>query len=184
MMLTLPVCVLLAAEAKFPVYFELGEQLTLEFRGTYEFKYKRLEFARTDASVYVIRSSGDQSPREDKLIVEGGYVLWIQGRSRERWIKLKNPLRRGDQWPHTLGRWRQRYRVADTDLTVAVPAGEFKHCAKVTISWVAHEHDMEGPQKIVLYLAPHLGIIKREYWSSGAKEHEEVLTTYATSVRK
>jgi hypothetical protein len=176
--------VLLAGEMKLPLYFDLGPQLVQEFRGTYEFKYKRVEFVQTDPSTYLIRSSGDQSPREDKLILDGAYVYWILGRSGERWVMLRNPLHRGDQWRHTLRGWNQRYRVVDTDLTVSVPAGEFNHCAKVTISWVAHEHDMEGPQKFVLYLAPHLGIIKREYWSSGAKEHEEVLTSYTTGAGK
>ena len=38
---------------------------------------------------------------------------------------------------------------------------------------------MKGPQKIILfYLAPHLGIIKREVWSSGEKWHEEALSRY------
>jgi hypothetical protein len=79
--------------------------------------------------------------------------------------------------------WKQRYKVVDTKLRITVPAGEFDNCAKVTISWTAHEHDMIGPQKIVLYLAPNLGIIKREYWSGADKEHEEVLSSYSNGSR-
>ena len=172
---------LFAAEANFPIYFDLGDRLTQEFRGTYEFKYLRLEFIRSKPSAYVVRSTGDQSPSEDSLALEKGYVLWILGHSEERWLKIKTQLRRGDGWPHTLRGWKQQYHVVATDLSVTVPAGEFKHCAKLTISWVAHEHDMEGPQKIVLYLAPRLGIIKREEWNGGDKVHEEVLTSYAST---
>jgi hypothetical protein len=175
---------LFASEAQFPIYFDLGDRLTQEFRGTYEFKYRRLEFIRSKPTAYVVRSSGDQSPSEDRLALEKGYVVWILGHSGERWLKLKSSLRRGDSWAHALRGWKQRYHVEATDLSVTVPGGEFKHCAKVTISWVAHEHDLEGPQKIVLYLAPRLGIIKREVWNSGDKEHEEVLTSYASSGEK
>jgi hypothetical protein len=77
--------------------------------------------------------------------------------------------------------WNQRYRVASLEETVSVPAGEFSHCAEVVISWVAHDHDLEGPQKTVLYLAPHLGIVKEQHWSSGAKYHEEVLTAFSAA---
>jgi hypothetical protein len=74
--------------------------------------------------------------------------------------------------------WKQTYRVAATDRSIVLPAGRFSHCAKVEIGWIAHEHDMNGPQKVVLYLAPTLGIIKREEWSDGEKWHEEVLTNF------
>lgn len=159
-------------------FFDFGESLTQEFRGTYEFKYKRLEFHQSGPFEYSIRSSGDQSPRADKLFLNEGYVHWVFGDSSERWLKIKIPVRRGDRWWHTLGNWRQRYVVTGTNLTVTVPAGQFKGCARVTISWIAHEHDMQGAQKVVLYLAPRLGIIKREYWAESSLEHEEVLTSY------
>jgi hypothetical protein len=51
----------------------------------------------------------------------------------------------------------------------------------VTISYSANEHDAVGPQRIVLYLAPHLGIVKREVWDGGIRQHEEVLTRYKTN---
>ena len=70
------------------------------------------------------------------------------------------------------------YAVEATDLTVTVPAGTFKDCAKVTRSWIEHSHDATGPYRLVLYLAPHLGIIKREVWAGDEQEHEEVLTSY------
>ncbi len=80
-----------------------------------------------------------------------------------------------------LRNWNQEYRAVATELTISLPAGEFHHCAKVEVSWVAHEHDMKGPQREVLYLAPHLGIVKREEWENGRKWHEEVLTKYERS---
>ena len=165
-----------AAEPKWPVYFDLGPQLVEEFQGSYEFKYKRVEFDRTDPATYLVKSSGDESPSEDKLTVSEDYVYWILSNSGEKWIALKTSLRRGDQWQHKLRGWNQHYRVTAADIAVSVPAGRFEHCVVVTISWDAHEHDMEGPQKIILYLAPHLGIIKQEHWHDSAKEHEEVLT--------
>ena len=167
------------------MYFDLGPQLTEEFHGTYEFKYKRVEFTRNGLdAAYVVRSSGDQSPSTDRIVVKNGYLYWVLGWSGEKWIALKTQLRIGDEWHNKLRGWNQLYRVIATDLTLAVPAGEFRHCAKVEVSWIAHEHDMEGLQKVAMYLAPHLGIIKREAWSNGEKWHEEVLTSYKTSSAK
>lgn len=170
----------LFAKPSLSVYFDLGPQLVEEFQGTYEFKYKRLEFVQADGAAYTVRSSGDQSPSEDKIVVENGFVYWVLI-SGEKWYALKTALRVGDQWQHRLRGWNQRYRVVNTDLTVSVPAGELQHCAKVEVSWIAHEHDMSGPQRVVIYLAPHLGIIKREEWDDGEKWHEEVLTSYRRS---
>lgn len=168
----------LSAKQNLPLYFDLSSQLTEEFRGTYEFKYKRLEFTQDSDAAYVVRSSGDQSPNTDRIVVEGGYVYWVLGHSGEKWVALKTTLRLGDRWQHNLRGWNQQYLVVATDLTVSVPAGVFPHCVKVEVSWIAHEHDMDGPQKVTLYLAPHLGIIKREQWSNGQEWHEEVLTSY------
>jgi hypothetical protein len=162
-----------------PTYFDLGSQLTEEFHGTYEFKYKRLDFSRNGRNAaYIVKSSGDQSPSTDKIIVKNGYVYWVLGSSGEKWIALKTQLRTGDHWHHILRGWNQLYRVTASDVTLSLPAGQFQHCAVVEISWVAHEHDMEGPQKVVMYLAPHLGIVKREEWDNGKKWHEEVLASY------
>jgi hypothetical protein len=168
----------LSAKQDLPVYFDLGPQLVEEFHGTYEFKYKRVEFVRDDGAAYIVRSSGNESPTKDRIVVKDGYVYWVLGWSGEKWIALKVTLRTGDQWQHRLRGSSQRYRVVNTDLTVSVPAGDFQHCTKVEVSWVAHEHDDIGPQKNVIYLAPHLGIIKEEKWSNGEKWHEEVLTSY------
>ena len=70
-----------------------------------------------------------------------------------------------------------------TNATISVPAGLFVHCAKVVVSWTETAPDMQGSQRMVLYLAPSMGIIKREYWSNGDKWHEEVMTSYATDQR-
>jgi len=37
---------------------------------------------------------------------------------------------------------------------------------------------MEGLQEIILFLAPHMGIVKEEHYDNGAKWHEEVLTNF------
>lgn len=137
-----------------------------------------MEFIRQGGGDYIVNSSGDQSPSEDRIVTNNVYVYWILGWSGEKWIALKATLRAGDAWHNHLRGWNQRYRVLTTDATVTVPAGVFQHCATVEVTWVAHEHDMSGPQKIVFYLAPRLGIIKREVWSDGEKWHEEVLTAY------
>jgi hypothetical protein len=158
-------------------YFSLGPQLVEEFKGTYEFKYKRVEIKEISGG-YLIRSSGDQSPADDELKVGSAFVEWVLGSSGEKWIHLKTKLETGDEWIYMLRGWKQTYRVAATDQSIVLPAGRFSHCAKVEIGWIAHEHDMNGPQKVVLYLAPTLGIIKREEWSDGEKWHEEVLTNF------
>jgi hypothetical protein len=168
------------AQQVLPVYFDLGNRLTEDFQGTYEFKHKHLEFVRKDGGTYSVNSSGDQSPSQARVVAKNGYVYWVLGQSGERWIALKATLRRGDKWHHRLEGWDQLYRVAASDETVSVPAGLFPHCARVEVSWSANEHDMRGPQKVVYYLAPHLGIIKREVWSNGEKWHEEVLSRYET----
>lgn len=160
-------------------YFDLGQRLTQEFDGTYEFKHKRLEFVRNGAA-YAVRSSGDSSPRRDTIILRDGFVYWVLGHSGERWIAFKTTLRRGDNWRHRLRGWNQQYRVLKTGETVSVPAGVFHGCAVVEVSWTAKEPDMKGPQKIVYYLAPRVGIIKREVWSGSEMSHEEVLTRYET----
>jgi hypothetical protein len=168
-----------ATQPKPSIYFDLGSRLIQEFRGTYEFKYKRIEYVRATQALYIVTSSGDQSSARDELRREGNSVRWILGGSGETWLLLKDPLIAGASWSSQLRGWKQRYAVTSTKLTVSVPAGEFKDCARVTISWIANEHDLKGPQQLVLYLAPHLGIIKREYWNSATKEHEEVLTSYS-----
>jgi hypothetical protein len=170
------------ANEKPRVYFDLGAELTEQFHGTYEFKHKQVEFVRQPDGSYIVKSSGDQSPSTDELVTTDGYVYWILGHSGEKWIKLKVAPKDGDEWHNRLRGWNQRYRVLATDATVTVPAGTFQHCARVEVSWIAQEHDMSGSQKIVFYLAPRLGIIKREEWSDGQKWHEEVLTTYTGTV--
>jgi len=160
-------------------YFDLGPHLVEDFRGTYEFKHKHVEFVQTAAGGYLARSSGDESPQEDRLVIESGYVCWVLGGSNGTWLKIRVSFRSGDRWEHVFRGWNQQYVVTDTDLAVSVPAGGLQHCARLRVSWVAHEPDMEGPQEIVLYLAPHLGIVKRELWSNSSKYHEEVLTKYA-----
>jgi hypothetical protein len=176
--LFLPPLVAMAANPVSSGYFALGPELVLEYRGTYEFSYKRVEFTQSTSTDYLIRSTGDQSPSQDKLVSRGDYIYWVLGSSGENWLKIKTTLHKGDRWQHHVRGWSQTYRVATTDLTVNVPAGEFKHCAKVTVSWVANEHDMKGPQKIELYLAPSLGIVKRIVYSDGSIEHEEVAISH------
>ena len=171
----------LAAFAKLTpsIYFDLGADLTEQFRGTYEFKHKEVHFVRRPDGTYNVNVSGDQSPSADTLLIKNGYILWVLGHSGEKWVVIKNTLKDGDEWENHLRGWNQRYRVVATDASVTVPAGAFQHCAKIEVSWTAHEPDMRGPQKVVLYLAPRLGIIKREEWSGDKKWHEEVLTQYA-----
>jgi hypothetical protein len=171
------------ASESFAVYFDLGPRLVQEFQGTYEFSYKRIEFIRTSPESSIVKSSGDQSPSEAKLVLVADRIYWVLDGSGERWFAFKTHFHAGDQWRHVLRGGDQQYQVTDADLTVTVPAGTFKHCAKVTISWIAHEHDMEGLQRRVLYLAPHLGIIKQEVWAGNRKYHEEVLTRYSAGMR-
>lgn len=159
-------------------YFDLGLHLVEEFRGTYEFNYKRIEFTKTNNG-YLIHSSGDESPSTDTLRDYSGTIEWVLGWSGEKWILLNANLYPGEHWHHLLRGWNQEYRVASVNETLVLPAGTFHSCAKIEITWTAHEHDMEGPQKVVLYLAPSLGIVKREEWSNGDKWHEEVLTKFS-----
>jgi hypothetical protein len=165
------------AQAPAIPYFGLGSHLVEEFRGTYAFKFKRIEFTKT-RNGYMAHSSGDESPSDDQLLVQDNSVDWILGSSGEKWLSIKTRLEVGDEWGHIVRHWKQKYRVTHTDQTIIVPAGTFRGCATVEITWIAHEHDMEGPQRVVLFLAPGLGIIKREEWSNGEKWHEEVLTKY------
>ena len=167
----------IAAGAISNPYFPARLGIVLEYSGTYEFKYLRVEMVPAPRDGYLIRSSGDQSPSVDELVSRGGYTYWILGSSGEQWLKLENSLHAGDTWQHRLRGWNQTYRVVSTDLVVDVPAGKFKNCAEVSISWIAREHDFSGPQQIDLYLAPGVGIVKRIVRSNGAIEHEEVATS-------
>jgi hypothetical protein len=114
-------------------YFSLGPQLVEEFKGTYEFKYKRVEFKEISGG-YLIRSSGDQSPERDELKVGSAFVEWVLGSSGEKWIHLKTRFETGDEWIHMLRGWKQTYRVAATDQSIVLPAGRFSHCAKIEIT--------------------------------------------------
>ena len=160
-------------------YFPARAEIVLEYSGTYEFKYLRVEMVPAPRDGYLIRSSGDQSSSVDELVSRGDYTYWILGSSGEQWLKLKNSLHAGDTWRHRLRGWDQTYRVVSTDLVVDVPAGKFGNCAEVSISWIAHEHDFSGPQQVDLYLAPGIGIIKRVVHSNGSIKHEEVATSHA-----
>ncbi len=159
-------------------FFSLGAGVSLEYRGTYEFGYKRVDFTQSGPDTYVVDSSQDGSPSKDMLVSGNGYTYWVLGGSGEEWLKVKDTFRTGDHWQHHLRGWNQTYRVVSSDLTVKVPAGTFRHCAKISISWIAREHDLEGPQEVDLYLAPGIGIVKRIVHSEGAVEHEEVATSY------
>jgi len=165
-------------------YFSLGPDLVEQFEGTGEFKELRLEFVRSDSGDYDIASSGDQSPSHARLVVGDGYITWVLGSSGETWLKFKRNLRSGDTWHNHLRGWNQTYRVAAKNLTLSVPAGTFRHCVKIDVTWVAHEHDLEGPQRISLYLAPQLAVIKRQVYSSGVEEHEEVLRSFTRPPRQ
>jgi len=160
------------------IYFDLGDGLVEEFTGTYVFKYKRLEFIKEGLSNYLIKSSGDQSPSQDYLHTKNDYTYWILFWSKENWFVFKNVLKKGDQWRNNLRGWKQTYEVIDTDVTLDIPAGKFTKCAKIKISWMAHEHDMKGLQGIIIFLAPHMGIVKQEHYDNGAMWHEEVLINF------
>ena len=164
-----------------PRYFELGKRLVEDFQGTYEFKHKRVEFREVEPSTWLVMLSGDQSPRQDKLVVGGENVRWLRGSSSEILLSLKINLHAGDTWQQILKGTRRTYVTEATGLSIDVPAGHFERCSKVVISWTEHAPDVQGQQRIVLYLAPRLGIIKREKWSNEVKWHEEVLVRYSAS---
>lgn len=168
-----------AEDANPGAYFDLGTHLVEEFNGTYEFKYKRLEFNRVDAHSWTVMSSGDESQRTDRLVVGRGYLYWFRDGSEESLLAFKMPIHRGKRWQQTFRGIVRHYEVIETDASISLPAGRFEHCAKVLVSWSERAPDMSGPQKAILYLAPGLGIIEREYWSGDTKWHEEVLTKYA-----
>src|SRR3990172_2044775 len=132
------------------IYFDFGDGLVEEFTGTYVFKYKRLEFIKEGLSNYLIKSSGEQSPSQDYLHTKNDYTYWTLSWSKENWFVFKNVLKKGDQWSNNLRGWKQTYEVIGTDVTLDIPAGKFAKCAKIKISWMAHEHDMEGLQEIIL----------------------------------
>lgn len=170
------------AETKEPrttaLYFDFGNGLIEEFKGTYEFKYKKVEFIRSGPSNYIIKSSGDQSPSTNQLHIRNDFTYWTLTWSKENWFVIKNTMEKGDYWENSLRGWKQTYQVVGTNLTLETPAGNFSNCVKLKISWIAHEHDMEGLQEKILYLAPHMGIVRQEHYDNGDKWHEEVLTNY------
>lgn len=161
-----------------PIYFDLGEKLVEEFKGTYIFNYKKLEFIKDGPSSYIIKSSGDQSPGKAHIHIRNDYTYWASSRNNENWFVIKNFLKKGDRWQNTLREWKQTYEVIDTDITLDTPAGTLEKCAKIKISWIAHEHDVEGLQEIILYLAPYLAIVKLEHYDNGNKWHEDILTGF------
>jgi hypothetical protein len=163
------------------IYFDFDKGIIEELRGSYVFKYRKVEFIKDAHSDYIIKTTGDTSPSEAYLRTRNGYTFWILSRSNENWFVIKNVFKKGDHWKNYLRGWQQTYDVTDTNYTLETPAGTFHKCAKIKISWIAHEQDMSGPQEKIIYLAPHLGIAKQEYYENGYKWHEEVSTSYRKS---
>ena len=124
------------------IYFDFGTGVIEEFRGTYKFKYQKVEFKKIGRSGYLIKTTGDISPSKNYLHTSKGYTYWIVSRSNEKWLVIKNVIKKGDHWKNYLRGWEQTYDVIDIDYTLETPAGTFPKCAKIKISWIAHEHDM------------------------------------------
>ncbi len=171
-----------AAEPK-TKYFELGAHLIEEFQVTnYSYISKdRYEFVRTGANSYRILTSRTQNgiPDVDKLLIRTHRTDWVLGWSGETSFSFPHSLRDGATWHQRIRGARLTYTVEATDDKVVVPAGEFKHCARISIAWIAHASDESGPQRSLVYLAPHLGIIKEQDWDNSDLEIERVLTKYS-----
>lgn len=161
-------------------YFDLGARLVEEFRVINHgyISEERFEFVRTDPFSYRVLTPRTRHgiPEEDKLVIGTNRTDWVLGWSGETWFTWPHSRRVGASWHQMLRGNRHTYAVEATDETVAVPAGEFKHCARISISWIEHAHDASGPQRTVVHLAPHLGIIKEQDWNNDDLEIEKVLT--------
>jgi hypothetical protein len=165
-------------------YFNLGNKLIEHIKGTHEFKNEEIIFTKADNNKYFIVMQGDESPSNSILQIKDKAVTWINidrlGNSNvsEEWYQFKLPFIKNLKWIHSLRGWKQTYKVIGTNLTVKTPTGEFKNCIEISISWVAHESDFDGVQENLLFLAPHLAIIKIQKFNNGQMWHEEYLTSW------
>jgi len=146
-------------------YFDLGPRLVEKFQvnnNTYVSE-ERFEFVKTDGNNYNILTSQTRNgvAEKDKLVARTDRTDWVLGWSGETWFTFPHSLALGGSWNQMLRGDRHTYVVEATDDTLTLPAGEFKHCLRIRVSWIAHESDASGPQRTVVYLAPHLGIIKQ-----------------------
>jgi hypothetical protein len=170
------------AETDSLVYFDLGANLKETFRGTFIFTHEVKRFTRINAREYSEATSGDRSPGTSRLVIAAHQVDWINGKSggkEEKWFTFMIPFRKGAQWPVKFRDWNQTYSVVDTDYRLKTPAGVFEHCVVIRITWVAHNGDVEGPQKKLIYLAPHLAVVKEQHFDNGKMWHEEVVTSFS-----
>ena len=62
-------------------------------------------------------------------------------------------------------------------MTLETPVGILNNCVKIWISWKSYGHDEAGFNEIILFLAPHLGIVKKMDYADGQLWHEEVVTS-------
>jgi hypothetical protein len=85
----------------------------------------RREFVGIDPATYAVKSSGDESPREDRLVLGYDRVDWVLSHSHVHWLVFKGALRAGDHWQHRLRRYDLQYEVVAAGLAVSVPAGTF-----------------------------------------------------------
>lgn len=176
--LTLSAQVKQVAQNSPPTFFTIADGTILTFQGTYEFKLKRLAFAKKDDH-YIITQSGDQSTSLSRLVVTDSLVVNVL-QSGEHWFTFRLPFIKGRRWAAQLRGDTLHYEVLDNNTEVQTPAGRFKHCARIRISWIANALDAHGPQKRLIFLAPGLGIIKQMVFENGHLSHEETLTTIRT----
>jgi hypothetical protein len=170
------------AERDSLVYFDLGAHLKETFRGTFIFTREVQRFTRINAREYSVATSGDRSPSTSRLVIGAHEVDWLNkpGKgSEEKWFTFKIPFRKGAQWPVKFRDWNQTYSVEDTDYRLKTPAGVFEHCVVIKITWVAHNGDVEGPQKQLIYLAPHFAVVKEQHFDNGKMWHEEFVTSFS-----
>lgn len=172
-------------DSNYHEYFDLGDKLVEKFQGTYAFKNEVITFTKKDNYQYCIHTEGDMSPSNSILKIEDKTVTWINpacsgnGWETDEWYKFKLPFKEGSKWTHILRGYKETYQVMKTNVTVKTPAGEFKKCIEIKISWIANEPDMSGLQEELLFLAPHLAIIKKQAYSNKQMWHEEFLKSYS-----
>ena len=159
------------------IYFDLGNYLKLTFNGTYEFKYKELIYEKITNTEYHILSQGDQSPVTSKLIITDTSVTQILDWSKEEWYRFEFPISKGHKWKSKVRGAIHHYKIIDTSVTLETPIGILNDCVKIWISWKSYGHDEAGSNEIILFLAPHLGIVKKMVYADGQLWHEEVVAS-------
>ncbi|MBN1622406.1 MAG: hypothetical protein JW871_07440 [Endomicrobiales bacterium] len=165
-------------------FFDMGKELVLYYKGTETFKDEIYEFKKDNDNNYNVHVYGDISPSDEKLVINKDEIFFILGWSKEKWIYLELPLKKGKKWKHILRDDEHTYEVLGTTATVETPAKIFKDCIVIKDSYIANAADVRGLQENIYYFAPNHWIVKQQEYDNGKLFHEHFVTDIKYKIEK